>query len=87
MKMGNFGYTWVPCDTCKTGELEKLSGIDFNNGQFIPASEIPLEFRKAIMENSPNLSIAGEPVFETVECWKCLGAREYEIEYVACAIF
>jgi hypothetical protein len=46
-----------------------------------------VEFKKAIMENSPDLSIAGEPVFETVECWKCLGAREYEIEYVACAIF
>jgi hypothetical protein len=44
MKMGNFGHTWVPCDTCKAGELEKLSGVDFNNGQFIPASEIPLEF-------------------------------------------
>jgi hypothetical protein len=85
--MGNFGLTFVPCNSCKNGKVERLIAIEFDSGITVPAREIPVEFRKAILENSPALSIAGSPVFADEDCPKCLGSREYAVEYVACAIF
>lgn len=86
--MSNFGLVTRTCDICTTGTLTYFRGVQ-TGGTFIPSRQIEQSVRDAALDRPDACTWADgvAPVIEDAPCWKCDGARAYDVEYVACKIF